>query len=73
MMPGMREMDNVVTVDDMNHASLVLRDFCDMEPNFMAYLQDENNWDHEGEDDDGNWMPHRWMPDSEKDCGCGGH
>lgn len=73
MMLGSREMDDVITVDDMKHAAFVLRDFCEMEPRFVSYLQDENNWDHEGDDGEGNWTRHQWMPDGDKDCGCGGH
>lgn len=60
----------VVTEEDMRHAMSVLRDFMVMEPDFTEYLRDDNNWDHEGEDENGNWMPHERM-NEDKDCGCG--
>ena len=64
----MEEMYPVVTNDDMKHAMFVLRDFLEMEPNFVDFLRDEENWIHEGQDEDGNWNPHGW--DKGKDCGC---
>lgn len=64
-------MQYVVTNSDMNHAMVVLRDFIDMEPKFIAYLRDEANWDHEGDDDLGNAVVHRWMKPEGHDCGCG--
>lgn len=66
---GMGMGDDVVTEDDMMHAMKVLRDFVDTEPRFVEILRDEDNWVHEGMDDDGMWTPHRW--DKDKDCGCG--
>lgn len=61
----------VVTNDDMNHAMIVLRDFMDMEPKFVAFLRDEKNWMHEGDDDLGNSVEHNWMKPDGHDCGCG--
>lgn len=66
-----RQGADVVTESDLMHAMSVMRDFCDMEPKFLEFLRDENNWQHEGEDEDGNWMPHSWEPGDDKDCGCG--
>lgn len=64
------EMGNgqVVTGDDLKHAMLVLRDFMEMEPEFCDMLRDEDNWVHEGMDNDGEWSPHTW--DKSDDCGC---
>lgn len=62
----------VVTNSDFEHATGVLRDFMVMEPNFVDYLNNDENWEHEGEDDDGLWVPHRRMkPDNDCGCGCG--
>jgi hypothetical protein len=44
---------NVVTRADENFASHVLGDFADMEPEFIKYLIDQNNWEQEGEDENG--------------------
>lgn len=62
----------VVTEEDIKHANLVLRDFVEMEPQFMRVISDENNWVHEGLDEDDNWSTHEWIkPDKGCDCGCG--
>lgn len=62
----------VVTEDDMDHAMKVLRDFMTMEPKFMEFLRNEENWDHEGQDDEGMWTSHDAIRmDEDKDCGCG--
>lgn len=59
----------VVTNEDMKHAMVVLRDFMDMEPNFVEMLRDDNNWIHEGLGENNQWTPHVWeKPDT--DCGC---
>jgi hypothetical protein len=42
--------DVVVTNDDLDHALKVLIDFVTMEPQFIAHLEDDNNWAIEGED-----------------------
>lgn len=67
-------MQYVVTNADMDHAMIVLRDFMDMEPKFVAFLRDENNWSHVGDGDDGIETEHGWMKptgDGHHDCGCG--
>lgn len=63
---------NVVTESDFKHGIEVLRDFIVMEPSFVEYLRSNDNWAHEGEDDDGSWSEHEWMkgPNSD-DCNCG--
>ena len=63
----------VVTLDDLKHAMVVLRDFVEMEPEFAAYLRDDQNWEHVGTEADGvPDMPHEWMkPEGQKDCDCG--
>lgn len=69
---GLMDMDSytpVVTQDDMNHAMMVLKDFMEMEPNFCEFLRNEENWEHEGMDDGGNWQNHMWEK-SDEDCGC---
>jgi hypothetical protein len=35
------------------HAIKVLGEFSEMEPKFIKFLQDENNWQIEGEDENG--------------------
>lgn len=71
-----QSQEDVVTYSDFAHAMEVLRDFMDMEQNFVTYLRDDNNWEHGGDDDEGNWTPHARMPgmgmSHDKDCGCGG-
>jgi hypothetical protein len=47
------EQNFVVTESDMMHAIKVLGEFCEMEPKFIKFLQDENNWQIEGEDENG--------------------
>ena len=42
--------DVVVTNDDLEHALRVLADFVAMEPQFVAHIEDDNNWAIEGDD-----------------------
>jgi hypothetical protein len=58
----------VVTTDDLKHAILVLRDFCEMEPLFVSFLRDNNNWEMYGDDHFGNSM--KSVVPLDKDCGC---
>jgi len=58
----------VVTQDDIKHAFLVLRDFVDMEPEFCKVLRDDENWEIEGEDDDGQTT--KTAAPYDEDCGC---
>lgn len=62
----------VVTEADFSHAIEVLRDFIVMEPSFISSLRDEDNWLHEGEDEEGKPFEHEWVkgPGSD-DCNCG--
>jgi hypothetical protein len=47
---GIRSVDEpfspVITQDDWTHAVKVLQDFIDMEPDFVKYVEDDNNWEH---------------------------
>jgi hypothetical protein len=58
----------VVTQDDIKHAFLVLRDFVDMEPEFCKVLRDDENWEIEGENDDGQTT--KAAAPYDEDCGC---
>lgn len=74
---GDGDAEVVLTFDDMRHAFVVLKEFMDAEPEFMSYLGDENNWEHEGdfEDEVGGIKPMmhpRVMPQASGGCGCGG-
>jgi hypothetical protein len=62
----------VVTESDFSHAMNVLADFVEMEEKFIDYIRDSNNWEIEGEDEDGNMklMPFESV-ESKSDC-CGG-
>lgn len=60
----------VVTEDDYAHAIKVLRDFVVMEPEFVRYVNDDENWEHGGDDEMGAWVPHERSGD-DGDCGCG--
>ena len=44
----------VVTESDYDHAVMVLKDFMEMEEDFVKYLRDDENWEIEGEDEKGN-------------------
>jgi len=37
----------VITQDDLSHGIKVLRDFIEMEPEFIKYLNNDENWEHE--------------------------
>jgi len=58
---------NVVTASDVAHASKVLSDFLVMEPEFVKYLRDDENWEIEGEDANG--LPMTAPYDGIKCCG----
>ncbi len=64
---GGRNYNPVVTDADFKHASDVLRDFVDMESNFVSYLRDYENWEIEGEDAVGGLVSVDFSPG---DCGC---
>jgi hypothetical protein len=44
------DFDNVVTNNDMSHAMLVLKDFMEMEPEFIKMISNDENWEIIGED-----------------------
>jgi hypothetical protein len=58
---------NVVTGGDQAYATLVLKEFMDMEPDFVKYLRDDGNWEIEGEDENG--MPTKAAYVAMKCCG----
>jgi hypothetical protein len=43
----------VVTESDISHAMKVLSEFCEMEPGFTKFIQDDKNWQIEGDDETG--------------------
>ncbi len=59
----------VVTNDDFEHGMLVLKDFMEMEPEFIEYLRDHSNWEHVGEDDGGNIISVDFQPKTDGCCG----
>lgn len=67
MMHG--DVEHVVTVSDLQHALAVLSEFMEMEPKFVEWLHDPDNWEHEAEDDIGNAII---MPYEPKCSSCGG-
>jgi len=65
-----REQDEqapVVTNGDQKYAITVLKEFMDMEPDFVKYLRDDKNWEIDGEDDYG--MPMKAEYIAMKCCG----
>jgi len=60
----------VVTQSDWDYAQKVLSEFVEMESDFVKYINNGENWIHEGQDDDGNWVEHGRAKGS-GDCGCG--
>jgi hypothetical protein len=61
----------VVTDDDVEYANRVLKGFCDEEKEFIGFLGDEENWEHIGDTDDDDEVPHM-MAGEKRPCGCGG-
>jgi len=50
-----------------------LKGFMSDEPRWTAYVRDDNNWEHIGEDEDGYALAHPWTPgQGHGSCGCGG-
>jgi hypothetical protein len=62
---------DVVTESDVLHAFSVLRDFIEMEPKFAEFLRDENNWEMEGENEDGETVKYS-IPAERKSAECCG-
>lgn len=48
--PEVKSENQVVTEGDINYAMDVLGEFCAMEKDFVKYLQDDENWEIEGDD-----------------------
>jgi HK97 family phage prohead protease len=70
----------MVTEDDIQHAYKVMNWFAGEEKDFMEFLIDDKNWQHQGEDEDGNWYEHEWVQPTNAPssiagkpggCGCG--
>lgn len=65
------DYDSVNDADDEDEDFLLaqfdaaLRNFIKEEPQFLAYLMDEKNWDHVGDDEDGAEKPHPMMYEME--------
>ena len=57
----------VVTREDFKHAMDVLRDFVDMESDFVTYIRDYESWELVGDDGYGNAIKVDFNP---SDCGC---
>lgn len=62
------ESQDVVTVDDFQHAAKVLAQFCVMEKQFVDFLRDEKNWVHVGENAFGREIPHSRFSDEKESC-----
>ena len=53
-------------------AAMELKTFIDQEPEWISYIGDDSNWEHVGEDEDGNEFAHPLMSNGKPDdCGCG--
>lgn len=57
----------IVTGGDQEYAVKVLREFMDIEPDFVEYIRDDSNWEIEGEDMSGNLVKSDYVPT--KCCG----
>jgi hypothetical protein len=62
----------VVTESDISHAMKVLSEFCEMEPEFTKFLQNDENWQIEGDDENGKkaYSPVLLTKSLDEDC-CG--
>lgn len=49
--PEAKSDNPVVTESDIDNAMKVLSEFCAMEPGFTKFLQDDSNWEVEGDDE----------------------
>jgi hypothetical protein len=52
--PETNDGNPVVTEEDVIYAMKVLSEFCEMEKGFADFLRNEQNWEIEGEDENGN-------------------
>jgi len=43
----------IITGGDQTYATTVLKEFMDLEPEFVKYIRDDSNWEIEGEDNSG--------------------
>ena len=66
------DLDGMSPEEWEKSAAMELKTFLDQEPEFVAYIGKEENWEHYGEDDKGMDVIHALMSgDDKKDCGCG--
>jgi len=62
------DYNQVVTETDFKHAMSVLSDFMDMEPDFVSYIRDYENWEIVGDDENGDEISATFV--KTEDCGC---
>lgn len=69
----MGDMDGMTAEEWEKTAMMELKAFFDADPEMKKYINDDSNWEHEGEDEKGGWVIHRpmGMPGGKPDCGCG--
>ena len=72
----MDDLDGMTPEDWEKTAMMELKAFFDEDPEMKKYINDDSNWDHEGEDEKGMWIIHRpmdmgRMQGAKPDCGCG--
>lgn len=56
-------------MEDMDGAIAELKGFCEKEADFVSFLRDDQNWEHQGTDDAGMVKSHPFIAE-ETDCGC---
>ena len=72
----MDDMDGMTPEQWEKTAMMELKAYFDSEPDVKKYINDDSNWEHEGEDEKGHWMVHGTngmgpVPMNKPDCGCG--
>jgi HK97 family phage prohead protease len=64
--------EEIITDEDIRYANAVLAEFMKEEEDFVKWLSDESNWEHEGMDDGDEWQPHELKKPEGCGCGCSG-
>ena len=69
----MAELDGLTPEEIEKSAMMELKTFLDQEPELKKYINDDSNWEHEGEDEKGGWVTHMPMgvQMQKPGCGCG--
>lgn len=72
----MDDLDGMTPEDWEKTAMMELKAYFDEDPEMKKYINDDSNWDHEGEDEKGMWVMHRpmgmeGMAPQKPGCGCG--